>query len=89
MALKLGIFPAISTKFPLSRNKVSRLTELGLKRIQNGKVTICEQLTQDDFVVGDLNHQSINDVWNSERILKFRFPPREFFQRTHTAADAI
>ncbi len=48
----------------------------------DGKVTICEQLTDDDFVVGDLNHQSIIEVWYSEKMTAFRFPKRDYFKGT-------
>jgi radical SAM protein with 4Fe4S-binding SPASM domain len=40
--------------------------------LPDGKVTICEQLYwKPHFIVGDLTHQSIKEVWNSERALWF------------------
>jgi len=40
--------------------------------LPDGKVTICEQLYwKPHFIVGDLTHQSIKEVWNSERSLWF------------------
>jgi radical SAM protein with 4Fe4S-binding SPASM domain len=36
--------------------------------LPDGKVTICEQLYwKPHFIIGDLTHQSIKEVWNSER----------------------
>ncbi|MEO0103990.1 MAG: radical SAM protein [candidate division WOR-3 bacterium] len=54
----------------------------GFAILPNGKVTICEQLTTDDFIVGDLNYQGIMDIWNSDNMLNFRFPKREYFKDT-------
>jgi len=40
--------------------------------LPDGKVTICEQLYwKPHFIVGDLTHQSIKEVWNSERSMWF------------------
>jgi radical SAM protein with 4Fe4S-binding SPASM domain len=40
--------------------------------LPDGKVTICEQLYwKPHFIVGDLTHQSIKEVWNSEKSLWF------------------
>jgi len=40
--------------------------------LPDGKVTICEQLYwKPHFIVGDLTHQSIKEVWNSERAMWF------------------
>lgn len=40
--------------------------------LPDGKVTICEQLYwKQNFIVGDLNEQSIEDVWRSEKSLWF------------------
>ena len=40
--------------------------------LPDGKVTICEQLYwKPHFIIGDLTHQSIKEVWNSERSMWF------------------
>jgi radical SAM protein with 4Fe4S-binding SPASM domain len=40
--------------------------------LPDGKVTICEQLYwKPHFIVGDLTHQSIKEVWNSKRAMWF------------------
>lgn len=46
----------------------------------DGKVVLCDTIPQEgDFVVGDVTSQSIMDVWNSDRLLNFAFPPRDRF----------
>lgn len=38
--------------------------------LPDGKVTLCEQLYWHPFfIIGDLNHQSIMEMWNSEKAL--------------------
>lgn len=54
---------------------------LSLTLLPNGEVTICEQLKYDpEIILGDLRVQSIQEVWNSEEVLKWLSPPpREIF----------
>ncbi len=48
-----------------------------------GKVTLCEQMPcEEEYFAGDLSHQSILDVWNSERIKFLMAPPVEMFKGT-------
>lgn len=48
-----------------------------------GKVTLCEQMPcEDEFVAGNLSHQSIMEVWNSHRIKLLMAPPIEKFKGT-------
>lgn len=48
--------------------------------LPDGKVTICEQLYWDArFIIGDLTHQSIREVWNSPKALALAFPKKEDF----------
>jgi len=48
-----------------------------------GKVTLCEQVPHHaPFVVGDLAHQSLMDVWNSPQALAIAYPPRAAFAGT-------
>ncbi|MBZ8132694.1 radical SAM protein [Afifella sp. IM 167] len=48
-----------------------------------GKVTLCEQVPHHaPFVVGDLAHQSLMDVWNSAAARAMAYPPRESFAGT-------
>lgn len=47
----------------------------------DGKVILCDTVPQEDtFIVGDLSHQSIMDVWHSEALLDFVYPARERFE---------
>lgn len=48
--------------------------------LPDGQVGICEQLYwESNFIVGDLNEQSIMEVWNSDKAKKlFEFPQQEF-----------
>lgn len=49
--------------------------------LPDGKVTICEQLYWNPrFLIGDLNTQSIQEVWNSPEALALAFPKRENFR---------
>lgn len=49
----------------------------------DGKVTLCDQApSTPDCVVGDLSHQSIKEIWNSERIDAFLYPERKLFAGT-------
>jgi len=49
----------------------------------DGKVVTCEQSPQEgEFVCGDVKHQSIMEVWNSEALKKWYEPPREYFEGT-------
>jgi radical SAM protein with 4Fe4S-binding SPASM domain len=44
----------------------------------DGKVVLCDTVPQQGmFVVGDVSVQSIMDVWNSEKLFNFAYPPRE------------
>lgn len=46
----------------------------------DGKVVLCDTVPQEGiFVVGDVSTKSIMDVWNSEELLNFAYPPREKF----------
>lgn len=46
--------------------------------LPDGKVTVCEQLYWNPrFIVGDVTHQSISEVWNSPASLKLYNPPQK------------
>lgn len=47
----------------------------------DGKVVLCDTVPQDDvFFVGDVTHQTILEVWNSDTLLDFAYPLREQFK---------
>jgi radical SAM protein with 4Fe4S-binding SPASM domain len=47
----------------------------GLIVLPNGKVTICEELYfHESFIIGDLNKQSLMEVWNSPKALELAKP---------------
>ena len=49
----------------------------------DGRAFLCEQMKMsEEFVVGDLSVQSIQEVWNSPRLLDFIYPERERFEGT-------
>lgn len=49
----------------------------------DGKVTLCDELpVREPFIVGDLTHQSIMDVWQSPLIEQLIFPPQDMFAGT-------
>lgn len=49
----------------------------------DGLVTLCEQIPQtDDHIVGDVRKQSIMEIWNSERLLRYIYPDKEHFSGT-------
>ena len=46
----------------------------------DGKVVLCDTIPQEGvFVVGDVSHQSVMDVWNSEPLVSFAYPTRDKF----------
>jgi len=46
----------------------------------DGKVVLCDTIPQEGiFVVGDVSVQSVMEVWNSQELLDFTYPPRERF----------
>lgn len=56
----------------------------------DGKAFLCEQINiRDPFVVGDARTQSIEEIWNSKKMLDFIYPERAQFEGTtcHTCAD--
>jgi len=47
----------------------------------DGKVVLCDTVPQEEiFFVGDVTHQTIMEVWNSEALVNFAYPPREKFK---------
>jgi radical SAM protein with 4Fe4S-binding SPASM domain len=56
---------------------------LSLGIAPDGKIFLCEQMEMSDkFYVGDLNKQSIMEVWHSKEMLDFIFPTRHQFKDT-------
>jgi radical SAM protein with 4Fe4S-binding SPASM domain len=56
----------------------------------DGKVVLCDTIPQEGvFLVGDVAHRSIIEVWDSEELVNFAYPPRERFAGTacHDCAD--
>lgn len=48
--------------------------------LPDGKVTICEQLYWNKhFIIGDLNTQGIEEIWNSEKALRLAYPQKTEF----------
>jgi radical SAM protein with 4Fe4S-binding SPASM domain len=46
--------------------------------LPNGRVTVCEELYfHEDFIIGDLNKQSLMEVWNSPKALKIAHPNKD------------
>jgi radical SAM protein with 4Fe4S-binding SPASM domain len=51
--------------------------------LPDGKVTICEQLYWDPrFIVGDINNQTIEEIWTSEAALNFSKPSKKIINKT-------
>lgn len=47
----------------------------------DGKVVLCDTVPQDEhFFVGDVSQRSIQEVWNSQELIDFAYPPREKFK---------
>lgn len=48
-----------------------------------GEVTLCEQIPlKEEYIAGDLKHQSLQEVWNSKRMKAIVYPSREKFKDT-------
>jgi MoaA/NifB/PqqE/SkfB family radical SAM enzyme len=53
-------------------------TNLGIA--PDGHAVLCEQMPlSSPYFVGDLTKQSISEIWNSPNLLKFVYPPPEYF----------
>lgn len=51
--------------------------------LPDGRVTICEQLYWNPrFLLGDIQTQTIREIWNSPRALKLAFPEQADFQKS-------
>ncbi|MFH1547301.1 MAG: radical SAM protein, partial [bacterium] len=51
--------------------------------LPDGKVIPCEQLPSiPEFIIGDLNKQSIQEIWNSPALKEFIYPSKEAFMNT-------
>lgn len=49
----------------------------------NGNVILCDQIPHDSkFIVGNVREHSIQDVWNSKKLLEFVYPSRNKFKGT-------
>lgn len=49
----------------------------------DGKVVMCEDVIEDDrTVLGDLRNNTLEEVWNSKKMLNFINPPRELYEKT-------
>lgn len=49
----------------------------------NGDVTLCDQIPhRSEFVVGNILGQDLLDIWNSDKLLKFIYPPSEYFKNS-------
>lgn len=56
---------------------------MSLVILPNGKVTICERLIDEPFcIVGDINTQTLEEVWNSVKMANVIEPDREKFYGT-------
>jgi radical SAM protein with 4Fe4S-binding SPASM domain len=56
-------------------------TNLGIA--PNGRAVLCEQMPLiEPYFVGDLAKQSISEVWNSDELATFVYPPQERFVGT-------
>lgn len=74
-----------STDFKLKENIYNQRAQCtanftALYILPDGKVGICEELYwHPDFIVGDLNYQTIMDVWNSDKANRIYSCPQELF----------
>lgn len=51
--------------------------------LPTGKVTLCEQMPQrQEYIVGDIRQQSLEDIWMSDYLENWLFPPIEKFAGT-------
>jgi radical SAM protein with 4Fe4S-binding SPASM domain len=55
----------------------------GLVMHSDGKVTLCDEMpSSPEFVVGDLTHQTISEVWESSQIDQLIYPEQMLFEGT-------
>lgn len=56
----------------------------GVIVLPDGRVTICEELYfHKDFIIGNLNNQSLMDVWNSPEAMKIVHPDKDMVPDGH------
>ncbi|PIE97804.1 MAG: radical SAM protein [Treponema sp.] len=59
-----------------SKRAICNAGRFSLTLMPNGKVFVCEQLPySEEFVLGDLKTQSVEEAWNSEKMKKWLSPP--------------
>ncbi len=52
-----------------------------LNILPDGKVNLCEQIpSREEFVIGDLNKESLLEIWNSKRLISHLKPKRKKFR---------
>lgn len=55
----------------------------GFTILSDGKVIPCDELpAEEEYILGDVTHQSIMEVWRSEQNKKYLAPEREYFKGT-------
>lgn len=88
--IKLSNIKGVMKSLELSTGSVGLLPEelpicgacrIGMVMMPDGRATICERLAKEEkFIVGDLKRQSIMEIWNSEKVLKYFHLSRKMFE---------
>lgn len=56
--------------------------------LPDGKVSVCEQLYwHPQFIIGDLNHQTISEAWNSPKAIEIFEQKKEMFRQNSKCHD--
>lgn len=61
---------------PFKKRGICNAGRTSFTLLPNGEVAICEELPYvPELILGDLSKQSIEEMWNSEKVLQFLTPP--------------
>lgn len=82
-----GLSPSKTRKFSeedtLPHGLTCTIGTYGFILLPNGEVSVCERLAYDrTFIMGDLNNESIMEVWSSPKWGSFCYPDRELYEGT-------
>lgn len=64
------------------KNQICLATVTGISILANGKCTVCEMTYQNpEYILGDIRKQSLKEIWNSPKTLRFYKPDQSDFPK--------
>lgn len=66
----------------VQKNQTCYANSFAMSILSDGKVSVCEMLYENEnFVLGDVRHQSITEIWNSLKALTLYSYKKELIQK--------